>query len=338
MINIKFPDGNVRQYEDGVTPLDIAKNISEGLARNILAASLNDEEWDISRPICMDGEIKFFKWEDAEGKHAFWHTSAHLLAEALQELYPGVQFGIGPAIENGFYYDIDTGGNPLTDADFEKIEKKMMELVQKNEAVVRADISKADALKFFGDKGQTLKCELINDLEDGHITTYTQGNFTDLCRGPHIPSTNIIKAVKVMSLAGAYWRGDETRPQLTRVYGISFPKKKMLDEYLVLLEEAKKRDHRKIGKEMELFAFSQNVGQGLPLVAEELQRVGLADVGTHDVLVLLHEFHHLLLNLGEVSVGQGVATGIDVIVETVLDGRTDTKLDARVELLQGLGQ
>ncbi len=213
----------------------------------------------------MDGDIKFFKWEDAEGKHAFWHTSAHLLAEALQELYPKVQFGIGPAIENGFYYDIDTGGNPLTDADFAKIEKKMMELVQKNEEVVRADISKADALKFFGDKGQNLKCELINDLEDGHITTYTQGNFTDLCRGPHIPSTGAIKAIKVMSLAGAYWRGDETRPQLTRVYGISFPKKKMLDEYLVLLEEAKKRDHRKIGKEMELFAFSPNVGQGLPL-------------------------------------------------------------------------
>ena len=265
MINIKFPDGNVRQYESGVTPLDIAKSISEGFARNVLAASLNDEEWDISRPICMDGDIKFFKWEDAEGKHAFWHTSAHLLAEALQELYPSVQFGIGPAIENGFYYDIDTGGNPLTDADFAKIEKKMMELVQKNEEVVRADISKADALKFFGDKGQNLKCELINDLEDGHITTYTQGNFTDLCRGPHIPSTGAIKAVKVMSLAGAYWRGDETRPQLTRVYGISFPKKKMLDEYLVLLEEAKKRDHRKIGKEMELFAFSPNVGQGLPL-------------------------------------------------------------------------
>ena len=265
MINIKFPDGNVRQYESGVTPLDIAKSISEGFARNVLAASLNDEEWDISRPICMDGDIKFFKWEDAEGKHAFWHTSAHLLAEALQELYPGVQFGIGPAVENGFYYDIDTGGNPLTDADFAKIEKKMMELAQKNETVQRADISKADALTFFGGKGQTLKCELINDLEDGHITTYTQGNFTDLCRGPHIPSTGAIKAIKVMSLAGAYWRGDETRPQLTRVYGISFPKKKMLDEYLVLLEEAKKRDHRKIGKEMELFAFSQNVGQGLPL-------------------------------------------------------------------------
>jgi len=265
MINIKFPDGSVRQYESGVTPLDIAKSISEGLARNVLAASFNDEEWDISRPICMDGEIKLFKWEDDEGKHAFWHTSAHLLAEALQELYDGIQFGIGPAIENGFYYDIDPGENKLTDADFAKIEKKMAELASKNEAVVRRDISKADALKFFGDHGQTYKCELINELEDGHITTYTQGNFTDLCRGPHIPSTGAIKAVKVMSLAGAYWRGDENRSQLVRVYGISFPKKKMLDEYLVMLEEAKKRDHRKIGKEMELFAFSPNVGPGLPL-------------------------------------------------------------------------
>ena len=221
--------------------------------------------WHISRPICEDGEIKLFKWEDAEGKHAFWHTSAHLLAEALQELYHGIQFGIGPAIENGFYYDIDPGENTLTSADFEKIEKKMAELVARKEAVVRRDISKADALKFFGDSGQSLKCELINELEDGHITTYTQGNFTDLCRGPHIPTTEPIKAVKILSLAGAYWRGDEKRPQLVRVYGISFPKKKMLDEYLVMLEEAKKRDHRKIGKEMELFAFSQRVGAGLPL-------------------------------------------------------------------------
>ena len=265
MINIKFPDGNVKQYESGVTPLQIAESISSGLARNILAASVNDEEWDISRPICNDGEIKLFKWEDAEGKHAFWHTSAHLLAEALQELYPGVQFGIGPAIENGFYYDIDPGEHTITSADFEKIEKKMAELVAKKETVVRSDISKADALKFFGDGGQTLKCELISELEDGHITTYKQGNFTDLCRGPHIPTTEPIKAIKILSLAGAYWRGDEKRPQLVRVYGITFPKKKMLDEYLVMLEEAKKRDHRKIGKEMELFAFSHNVGQGLPL-------------------------------------------------------------------------
>ena len=265
MINIKFPDGNVKQYESGVTPLQIAESISSGLARNILAASVNDEEWDISRPICNDGEIKLFKWEDAEGKHAFWHTSAHLLAEALQELYPGVQFGIGPAIENGFYYDIDPGEHTITSADFEKIEKKMAELVAKKENVVRSDISKADALKFFGDGGQTLKCELISELEDGHITTYKQGNFTDLCRGPHIPTTEPIKAIKILSLAGAYWRGDEKRPQLVRVYGITFPKKKMLDDYLVMLEEAKKRDHRKIGKEMELFAFSHNVGQGLPL-------------------------------------------------------------------------
>ena len=265
MINIKFPDGSVKQFESGVTPLDIAKSISEGLARMILAASFNGEEWDISRPICSDGEIQLFKWDDKEGKHAFWHTSAHLLAEALQELYDGIQFGIGPAIENGFYYDIDPCENVITSADFPKIEKKMQEIVARKEAVVRADISKADALKSFGDKGQTLKCELISELEDGHITTYTQGNFTDLCKGPHIPSTEPIKAVKVLSIAGAYWRGDEKRPQLVRVYGISFPKKKMLDEYLTMLEEAKKRDHRKLGKEMELFTFSQNVGQGLPL-------------------------------------------------------------------------
>ena len=265
MINIKFPDGSVKQFESGVTPLDTAKSISEGLARMILAASFNGEEWDISRPICSDGEIQLFKWDDKEGKHAFWHTSAHLLAEALQELYDGIQFGIGPAIENGFYYDIDPGENVITSADFPKIEKKMQEIVARKEAVVRADISKADALKSFGDKGQTLKCELISELEDGHITTYTQGNFTDLCKGPHIPSTEPIKAVKVLSIAGAYWRGDEKRQQLVRVYGISFPKKKMLDEYLTMLEEAKKRDHRKLGKEMELFTFSQNVGQGLPL-------------------------------------------------------------------------
>ncbi len=265
MINIKFPDGSVRQFESGVTPLAIAKSISEGLARVILAATFNGEEWDLSRPICSDGEVKFFKWEDPEGKHAFWHTSAHLLAEALQELYPGVQFGIGPAIENGFYYDIDPGEHTITSADFPKIEKKMAELAAKDEAVVRRDISKQDALDFFGGDGQNYKCELINDLEDGHITTYTQGAFTDLCRGPHLPSTGVIKAIKVLSLAGAYWRGDETRKQMVRVYAITFPKKKMLDEYLTLLEEAKKRDHRKIGKEMELFAFSPNVGAGLPL-------------------------------------------------------------------------
>ncbi len=265
MINIKFPDGSVKQFESGVTPFQVAESISAGLARQVLAASFNDQEWDISRPICSDGEIKLFKWDDPEGKHAFWHTSAHLLAEALQELYKGIQFGIGPAIENGFYYDIDPGENTITSADFPKIEKKMAELAAKNEAVVRADIAKADALKKFGDEGQTYKCELISELEDGHITTYTQGNFTDLCRGPHLASTGSIKAVKVLSLAGAYWRGDETRKQMVRVYGITFPKKKMLDEYLYMLEEAKKRDHRKLGKEMELFAFSPNVGPGLPL-------------------------------------------------------------------------
>ncbi|MCC8037331.1 MAG: threonine--tRNA ligase [Bacteroidales bacterium] len=265
MITITFPNNDVKQYEAGVTPLQIAESISPRLAQDVLAASVNGQEWDLTRPITEDTSIKLFKWDDPEGKHAFWHSSAHLLAEALQELYPGVKFGIGPAIENGFYYDIDPGEHKITAEDFPKIEKKMLELAQKKEDIVRRDISKADALKMFGDRGETYKCELISELEDGHITTYTQGAFTDLCRGPHIPSTAPIKAVKVMSLAGAYWRGDEKRQQLTRVYGITFPKKKMLDEYLVLLEEAKKRDHRKLGKEMELFAFSANVGAGLPL-------------------------------------------------------------------------
>ena len=265
MINITFPDGSIKQYEAGTTPLQIAESISPRLAQDVLAASVNEQEWDLTRPIKEDAALKLFKWDDPEGKHAFWHSSAHLLAEALQELYPGVKFGIGPAIENGFYYDIDPGDNQLTSADFDKIEKKMIELAQKKSDIKRADISKADALKLFGDRHETYKCELISELEDGHITTYTQGTFTDLCRGPHIPTTAPIKAVKITSLAGAYWRGDEKRDQLVRVYGISFPKKKMLDEYLALLEEAKKRDHRKLGKEMELFAFSQNVGAGLPL-------------------------------------------------------------------------
>ena len=265
MINITFPDGNVKQFEAGITPFQVAESISPRFAADILAAKVNDQEWDISRPINEDAAIQLFKWDDAEGKHAFWHSSAHLLAEALQELYPGVKFGIGPAIENGFYYDIDPGEHKITSDDFDKIEKKMAELVAKKEAIVRQDISKEDALKMFGDRGEEYKCELISELEDGHITTYTQGAFTDLCRGPHLPNTGAIKAVKILSLAGAYWRCDEKRNQLVRVYGISFPKKKMLDEYLVLLEEAKKRDHRKLGKEMELFAFSSNVGQGLPL-------------------------------------------------------------------------
>ncbi len=265
MINITFPDGSKREFEAGVTPFQIAESISPRFAADVLAAKINGQDWDISRPVNEDAAIELFKWDDAEGKHAFWHSSAHLLAEALQELYPGVKFGIGPAIENGFYYDIDPGEHKITSEDFPKIEKKMQELVARKEAIVRKDISKADALKMFGDRNETYKCELISELEDGHITTYTQGDFTDLCRGPHIPNTAPIKAVKILSLAGAYWRGDEKRQQLVRVYGISFPKKKMLDEYLALLEEAKKRDHRKLGKEMELFAFSPRVGQGLPL-------------------------------------------------------------------------
>ncbi|MDE6283008.1 MAG: threonine--tRNA ligase [Muribaculaceae bacterium] len=265
MINITFPDNSVKQFEAGATPLEIARSLSPQLAREVLAASVNDQEWDLSRPINQDATIKLFKWDDPEGKHAFWHSSAHLLAEALQELYPGVKFGIGPAIENGFYYDIDPNGHNITAADFPAIEAKMLELARRDEQIIRADISKADALKMFGDRNEEYKCELISELEDGKITTYTQGAFTDLCRGPHLPSTGAIKACKVMSLAGAYWRGDEKRNQLVRVYGITFPKKKMLDEYLVLLEEAKKRDHRKLGKEMELFAFSTNVGAGLPL-------------------------------------------------------------------------
>ena len=265
MINITFPDGSVKPFEQGVTPLQIAESISPRLAKEVLAASVDDREWDLTRPIDADASLKLFKWEDPEGKHAFWHSSAHLLAEALQELYPGVKFGIGPAIENGFYYDIDPAGHTITSADFAKIEEKMLELARKAEPIVRADISKSDALDKFGARGEKYKCELISELADGTITTYTQGAFTDLCRGPHIPDTSPIKAVKITSLAGAYWRGDEKRGQLVRVYGITFPKKKMLDEYLALLEEAKKRDHRKLGKEMELFAFSANVGAGLPL-------------------------------------------------------------------------
>lgn len=265
MINITFPDNSVKQFEQGVTPLEIAQSLSPQLARDVLAASVNDQEWDLTRPIESDATLRLFKWDDPEGKHAFWHSSAHLLAEALQELFPGVKFGIGPAVETGFYYDIDPNGNSITAADFPAIEAKMLELAKRNESIVRADISKADALKMFGERGETYKCELIEELEDGHITTYTQGSFTDLCRGPHIPSTGVIKAAKIMNLAGAFWRGDDKRNQLVRVYGVTFPKKKMLDEYLTLLEEAKKRDHRKLGKEMELFTFSTHVGAGLPL-------------------------------------------------------------------------
>ena len=265
MIKITFPDGSVKEFENGVTPLAVAESISSRLAQDVLVAEIDGEAWDLMRPIEKDAAIKLFKWDDAEGKHAFWHSSAHLLAEALQILYPGIKFGIGPALESGFYYDVDPGEHSLTAADFERIEAKMLELAARKEPIVRQEISKADALKLFGERGEEYKVELINELEDGTITTYTQGSFTDLCRGPHIPNTSVIKAVKINSLAGAYWRGDETRQQLIRVYGITFPKKKMLDEYLVMMEEAKKRDHRKIGKELELFAFSQSVGQGLPL-------------------------------------------------------------------------
>ncbi len=265
MIKITFPDQSVKEFAKGTTPLQIAESISPRLAQDVLAASVNGQEWDISRPINEDATIKLFKWDDPEGKHAFWHSSAHLLAEALQELYPGIKFGIGPAIENGFYYDVDPGEATIKEGDFATIEAKMAELVAKKEPIVRQDISKADALKMFGDRNEEYKVELISELEDGTISTYTQGNFTDLCRGPHLPNTAPIKAIKITSLAGAYWRGDEKRHQLTRIYGISFPKKKMLDEYLALMEEAKKRDHRKIGKELELFTFSPAVGQGLPL-------------------------------------------------------------------------
>ena len=265
MIKITFPDGSVREYAKGTTPLQIAESISSRLAQDVLAASVNGAEWDLTRPVNEDASVKLFKWDDAEGKHAFWHSSAHLLAEALQELYPGIQFGIGPAIENGFYYDVDPGEAVIKESDLPAIEKKMMDLAARKEALVREEISKEDALKMFGDRGETYKCELISELQDGTITTYTQGAFTDLCRGPHIPTTAPIKAVKLLSVAGAYWRGDEKRKQLTRIYGVAFPKKKQLDEYLALLEEAKKRDHRKLGKELELFMFSQNVGQGLPL-------------------------------------------------------------------------
>ena len=265
MIKITFPDGSVREYNEGVTGLQIAESISSRLAQDVLACGVNGETIDLSRPINEDANFVLYKWEDEQGKHAFWHTSAHLLAEALQELYPGIQFGIGPAIENGFYYDVDPGEAIIKEADLPAIEAKMAELAAKKEILVRQSIAKEDALKKFGERGETYKCELISELEDGHITTYTQGAFTDLCRGPHLLNTGLIKAVKITSVAGAFWRGDAKREQMTRIYGISFPKKKMLDEYLVILEEAKKRDHRKIGKEMELFMFSERVGKGLPI-------------------------------------------------------------------------
>lgn len=267
MVKITFPDGSVREYEQGVTGLQIAESISPALARNVVSCGVNGETVELDRPINEDASVELYKFEDEQGKHTFWHTSAHLLAEALQELYPGIQFGFGPAVESGFFYDVmPAEGQVISENDFAKIEAKMMELAKKNEPVVRKEIAKADALAEFKGDGQQYKCEHIEqDLEDGTITTYTQGNFTDLCRGPHLLNTGLIKAVKITSVAGAFWRGDAKREQMTRIYGISFPKKKMLDEYLVVLEEAKKRDHRKIGKEMELFMFSERVGKGLPI-------------------------------------------------------------------------
>ena len=265
MVNITLPDGSVRQYEQGITPLDIAKSISEGLARNVLAAKVNGKVVELYRPISQDATVQLLTWNDEEGKEVFWHTSAHLLASAIEELYPGAKFGIGPAIETGFYYDIDFGEQTVSSDDFPKIEKKIAELVSAKIPVVRREVSKAEALDFFGKKGDEYKLELISELEDGTISFYESGKFTDLCRGPHLVDFSPIKALKIINLAGAYWRGDEKRKQLTRIYAVSFPKKKELDEYLVMLEEAKKRDHRKLGKELELFMFSEMVGKGLPI-------------------------------------------------------------------------
>ena len=266
MINITFPDGSAREYNKGISSLEVAEQISPRLAKEIYAATVNGEIWDLTRPINTNATLKLHKWEDAEAKHAFWHSSAHLMAEALESLYPGMKFGIGPAIENGFYYDVDPGdGKIITEADLQTIENKMKELAAKNLTYTRRNISKKDALDFFATKGDEYKTELISELVDGTITLYTQGNFTDLCRGPHLPSTERLKAIKLLSVAGAYWRGNENRRMLTRIYGITFPKQKLLDEYLVFLEEAKRRDHRRIGKELELFTFSQKVGMGLPL-------------------------------------------------------------------------
>ena len=266
MINITFPDGSVKEFAEGSTPLDIAKALSNSLAKEVLSATFNGQAWDANRAINEDGTLVFHKWEDEEGKHTFRHSAAHLMAEALEQLYPGTKFGIGPALENGFYYDVELpDGKVITDEDFPAIEKKMLEIARQNNPYIRKEVSKAEALEYFKSKNDNYKAELISELEDGTITEYCQGGYTDLCRGPHLPSTGMIKAVKITSIAGAYWRGNENNKMLTRVYGVAFPKQKMLDEYMVLLEEAKKRDHRKIGKDMELFAFSARVGQGLPL-------------------------------------------------------------------------
>ncbi|MCB0492811.1 MAG: threonine--tRNA ligase [Cyclobacteriaceae bacterium] len=265
VVKISLPDGSIKEFPKGVKGIEIANSISEGLARNALSIEVNDEIWDLDRSIDSDAEIKIFTWKDKGGKYAFWHSSAHLLAEALEALYPGVKFGIGPPIENGFYYDVDLGDRTFGDEELQEVEKKMVELARQGNTFTRSDVSKADALAYFKEKGDEYKLELIDGLEDGSITFYKQGNFTDLCRGPHVPTTGVIKAVKLLSVAGAYWRGDEKNKMLTRIYGITFPKQKELEEYLTLLEEAKKRDHRKLGRELDLFAFSEKVGMGLPL-------------------------------------------------------------------------
>ncbi|MGE5426373.1 MAG: TGS domain-containing protein, partial [Methylococcaceae bacterium] len=266
MIKITLPDSSVREFESGITGMEIAESISSRLAKEVLSIEVDGEVWDLNRKIDKDARIRLLQWDDREGKETFWHSSAHVMAEAIESIYPGTQFGIGPTVDNGFYYDIDLPqGQQLTEKDLEKIEKKIIDLAREKHDIVRKDISKTDALNMFASKGDVLKQELISELADGTITIYNQGGFTDLCRGPHLPNTGFIKAVKLTAIAGAYWRGNEKNKMLTRIYGITFPKQKMLDEYLVLLEEAKKRDHRKIGKEMELFTFSQNVGQGLPL-------------------------------------------------------------------------
>ena len=264
-VKITLPDGSIKEYGKGVSGHGIAMSISEGLARNVLAAKVNGEVWDSSRPINEDATVQLLTWNDNDGKNTFWHSSAHLMAEALEELYPGIKFGIGPPVETGFYYDVDFGDQEFDSADLEKVEQKMTELARQKNNYVRENVAKKDAIAYFEAKGDEYKLELLEDLEDGSISFYKQGNFTDLCKGPHIPNTGIIKAIKLTNIAGAYWRGDETRKQLTRLYGVAFPKKKELDEYLMLLEEAKKRDHRKLGRELELFTFSEKVGLGLPL-------------------------------------------------------------------------
>jgi threonyl-tRNA synthetase len=265
MINITLPDGSVRKYDSGVSGLDIARSISEGLARNVIAAKVNGEVWDATRPISTDAKVQLLTFRDEDGKATFWHSSAHLMAEALESLYPGVKFGAGPSLENGFYYDIDLGDKSLSSNEFEAIEKKMLELARQKNDYIREPISKADAIQYFENKGDEYKLELLEKLEDGSITLYKQGNFTDLCRGPHIPNTGVIKAIKLTKLSGSYWQNNEKNARMTRVYGITFPKAKELKQYLAMIEEAKKRDHRKLGKELELFMFSEKVGQGLPL-------------------------------------------------------------------------